>query len=257
MLSHQQIAKISIIKDVIEITEIKKEEQCELYAGGEDDGYHSYGNDWWTNINCPYSYKYLSIDSLYPAKYFQGVGHPDDTVSSQIYQYMQVIFRGIFGRPFNSVIEFGTGGGEITAQFAHHGIDYIAVEGTHAGVDQLMANKIPPERIIQSNLKFFKGLGRMFDIAMCTEVAEHIEPFFASKIVDNCITHAEAVWFSCADRNRRAHYHHINEQDIEVWDNLFAHMGFPFYVALNNMYNRASRLYLSERIGIEFKNKRA
>ena len=84
---------------------------------------------------------------------------------------------------------------------------------------------------------------------MCTEVAEHIEPFFASKIVENCILHSEVVWFSAADRNRRAHYHHSNEQEIEVWDNLFAHMGFPFYVPLNGMYDRASRLYFSERLG--------
>lgn len=240
----------------IRLIELAKEENCNIYKDDPKLGYHDYGNDWWSNSNCPYSYKYLSIDSLYPEQYFgNGVGHPNDKMAADLYRYMQDTYASLFGRNFYSILELGTGGGEITRQLAANNLDYIAVEGTEAGVRKLLANGIDEARIVKSNLKFLPPVGRMFDIAMCTEVAEHIEPFFASKVVENCIRHAEVVWFSAADRNRPAHYHHINEIHIEAWDNLFAHMGHNYLVPLNHLHERASRIYLSERLGIAFKRQ--
>ncbi|MGK9369481.1 hypothetical protein ACSSWA_11325 [Melioribacter sp. Ez-97] len=91
-------------------------------------------------------------------------------------------------------------------------------------------------------------LNEKFDIVMCTEVIEHIEPFFASKIVDLCTAHADVIWFSSADRNRQPHYHHINEVSKEVWDNIFAFFGFNHFIELNRLHGRADRLYLSKEI---------
>lgn len=253
---HRVQTEIGFEDTDIRIVELAREERCDIYEGSSGRGYHRYGNDWWSNLDCPYSYKYLSIDSLYPDQYFGiGTGHPDDRLASELYAYMQSTYAALFGREFYSILELGTGGGEITRQFAAKGVDYTAVEGTEAGVRKLVANGIDEARIVKSNLKFLPPLGRLFDIAMCTEVAEHIEPFFASKIVENCVRHAEVVWFSAADRNRPAHYHHINEIHIEAWDNLFAHMGHNFLVPLNGMHERASRLYLSERVGTAFKRQ--
>ncbi|HYH39632.1 MAG TPA: class I SAM-dependent methyltransferase [Azospirillum sp.] len=253
---HSVLMEIGFDDADLRVLEIAREERCDIFQDGPHRGFHGYGNAWWSNLDCPYAYKYLSIDSLYPAQYFgPGVGHPDDAAAAELYAYMQSTYATLFGREFHSILELGTGGGEITRQFAAHEIDYVAVEGTEAGVAALLANGIDERRIVRSNLKFLPPLGRMFDIAMCTEVAEHVEPFFASKVVDNCIRHAEVVWFSAADRNRRAHYHHMNEIHIEAWDNLFAHMGFPYLVPLNGLHERASRLYLSDRVGTAFKRQ--
>jgi hypothetical protein len=210
-----------------------------------DGGYHGFGNDWWLQPDCPASFKYLSIDDLYPPPYFTGHGHPSDSIAVDIVEYMSDIFRRLTGRALESVLELGSGGGEITKIFNNRGLDFISVEGTAAGIGRLAEIGIPPERIVHQNLKFLKPLGRRFDLVMCTEVAEHIEPFFASKVVENCVTHADMIWFSAADQSAAAHYHHINEQPIEVWDNLFAHMGFPFLIELDGRHARASRIYLS------------
>ena len=247
--SHAVLQHLHHDQEDLELLKIAKEEQCVIYDAS-DNGFHGFGNDWWINENCPYSYKNISIDSMYPEKYFgKETGHPNEHMASEIYRYMQQIYQKLFGRHFRSVLELGTGGGEITREFSKDALDYIAVEGTVSGVEHLIGAGIEETRIIHQNLKFLDGIDRKFDIAMCTEVAEHIEPFFASKIVDNCIRHAEVVWFSAANRNRPAHYHHINEQRIEVWDNLFANMGHNFLVPLNGLWGRASRLYLSERMG--------
>ena len=212
-------------------------------------GYHGYGNSWWFNSDCPFAFKYLNLDSLYSSKYFNHpeVGHPNSDQSQSLYHYMQDTYKNLTGREFSSIIEFGSGGGEITEQFLRAGLDFITVEGTEAGYDKLLRKGIPVERIVKQNLKFLSTVRvEKFDIAMCTEVIEHIEPFFASKIIDNCIKHSNFVWFSAAAKTGAAHYHHMNEQNIEVWDNLFAHMGFPFHLNLSNMFNRAARLYVEK-----------
>ncbi len=229
----------------LRILEIAPEEPLDIRIDETgDDGYHRYGNAWWTQARCPYSFKYLSINTMYPAQYFTGHGHPADRIAQDLVDYIQNVYRKLFGRDLRSVLELGSGGGEITRVFAERKLDFLTVEGTDAGIGRLREIGISGERILQHNLKFMPALERRFDLVMCTEVAEHIEPFFASKVVENCIRHSDAVWFSAADRNRAAHYHHINELPIEAWDNLFAHMGFPHLVELDGRHGRASRVYL-------------
>lgn len=240
---HREIAQTT--RGGLRVVEIAREETLRVDIDDKrDTGYHRFGNAWWLRPGCPHSFKYLDIDTMYPDAYFDGHGHPEDHAAQDLVDYMQSVFRALFGRELRSLLELGSGGGEITKVLADRHLDFLTVEGTEAGVRRLYEIDIPDERISQHNLKFMPPLGRTFDMVMCTEVAEHIEPFFASKVVENCIRHGDAVWFSAADRNRAAHYHHINELPIEAWDNLFAHMGFPQFVELDGRHGRASRVYL-------------
>lgn len=210
------------------------------------DGYHHYTSKWWHNLNCPYAYKYLHLDSLYPSHYFRPeIGHPNEVMCEQIYLYMQEIYRAVFNKNFYSIFEIGCGAGEITSQFKTHELDYMCVEGTDAGVSKLINIGIDANRIVKSDLRLFKGIEKKFDLVMCTEVAEHLEPSFSSKIVELCIQHSDVVWFSAAEPNAGTpHYHHPNEIPIEAWDNLFAFFGYNKFIALNNIHGRAKRLYL-------------
>ena len=236
-----------ILNNELKITKISREQDIKVADIVRTDGYHPYGTSWWTNLDCPYAYKYLSLDSLYPSDYFaEDAAHPNKQESLTLYNYMQSTYQAFFKSPFNSILELGTGGGEITTQFHEHQLDYIAVEGTTAGVEKLKYNGIDPNRIIKSNLKFFECLDRKFDIVMCTEVAEHLEPWFASKVVDNCIKHANVVWFSAATGTHPPHYHHMNEVPLEAWDNIFANFGFVYSVKLNNTLYRADRIYMNQ-----------
>lgn len=239
------------VQTEINIVTLQREETVQVFDNTQDNGYHSYGTQWWTNPECPYAFKYLNIDSMYPPVYFDNtikdVGHPANDTAKNIYNYMQEMYLRVFGCQFESVLELGVGGGEITRQFHNHNIDYVAVEGTTAGCEKLVSNGIKSNCIIQSDLKVLPRLGRKFDIAMCTEVAEHIEPWFASKVVSNCIEHADVVWFSAAQGSSPPHYHHMNEVPISAWDNLFAYFGFNHYIALDGRFSRADRLYLNDQ----------
>lgn len=246
-MRHEIIAE-HLIDQHTKIYQIVPEESVVIFENGEDDGYHRFGTKWWQNKNCPYSYQYLSLDSLYPSEYFEpGGGHPDRKTSDKIYRYMQERYSKLFGEPFESVLELGTGGGEITRHFHEEKIDFLAIEGTASGVEQLRRIGIPSDRIQKANLKFLEPIGRRFDLVMCTEVAEHIEPWFASKVVENCVRHSDVVWFSAAKGAAKPHYHHSNEVPLEAWDNLFAHMGHCHFLELSGLASRADRIYMNKK----------
>jgi 2-polyprenyl-3-methyl-5-hydroxy-6-metoxy-1,4-benzoquinol methylase len=234
------------------VFEIQQEVKIEIYDknGNQKKGFHNYSNAWWYNLKCPYSFSYLNIDSLYPTRYFitEETGHPNKEFAHELYEYMSKVYSEVFKKSFTSILELGTGGGEITKQFLINNKDFIAVEGTENGVKKLINNGIPQGNILFTNLKKMKKINKRFDLVMCTEVAEHIEPFFASKIVENCINHSDVIWFSAANRKRSPHYHHSNEIGITAWDNIFAYFGFNFFIPLNRMHGRADRLYISSEI---------
>lgn len=165
-------------------------------------------------------------------------------LSQNLYEYMQKVYQEITGSKFKSILELGTGGGEITAQFVKHNLDVFAVEGSESGINKLYSLGVNPENVLKCDLRLMNSLDREFDLVMCTEVIEHIEPFFAAKVVEQCTKHSNYVWFSGADRNRIPHWHHINEVGIEAWDNLFAFYGFNSYVKLEEGRLRADRLYI-------------
>jgi 2-polyprenyl-3-methyl-5-hydroxy-6-metoxy-1,4-benzoquinol methylase len=253
-LRHHHVVWQGTIKN-LKITKLETVRKMQIYIDKKDIGYHSYSNNWWNDLSCPYCYQYFDIDSMYESSYYNSdssTGHPDNKVAKDIYNYMQNIYKTLFGDNFKTILELGTGGGEFTYQFVNNGLDVVAVEGTIEGVKHLKSIGVPNNNIIHSDIKFLKPVNKKFDIAMCTEVAEHIEPWFASKIVENCIIHSDVVWFSAADINRPAHYHHMNEVGIEAWDNIFAHMGFPIFIELDKRYSRADRLYISKNLENKF-----
>jgi 2-polyprenyl-3-methyl-5-hydroxy-6-metoxy-1,4-benzoquinol methylase len=228
----------------VRLVRIEQTARAEAYVGDEDRGYHNFGNGWWFNRDCPFAFKYLDIDGLYPEPYFEAAGHLTRDQALELVRYMLTTYRSVMGRSPETVLDLGPGSGQIAKALTEEGIAVTLVEGTSAGTARLRADGFAEGRVKQANIKFLSGSLGKFDLVWCTELAEHIEPFFASKIVEVCCSHAPAVWFSAADPYRPAHYHHMNEQPIEVWDNLFAHFAFDSFVELENKHGRSARLYL-------------
>lgn len=201
---------------------------------------------WWFDQNDDRAYTYSDPNEEYDREYFNSEHHPNDVVAQQLYNYMQQTYKMLFGKYFSSVIEFGSGGGEITKQFHDDNLDYLAIEPTKLGIEKLINNGVEPGRILQADIRYFNNLGkaisRQFDLAMCTEVAEHIEPWFACKVVEACSNHSDRVWFSAATNSNTPHYHHVNVAPIKAWDNIFALFGYD-YIVLENKFDRAERLY--------------
>lgn len=193
--------------------------------GGEDRGYIGTNQRWWSDPDFPHAFAIFDLNGFYSDPYF-GTDHVRRETVTAYADYVLAYGQQFLDRPVASILECGAAAGWFSEEFIRRGIDLIAVEGTHAGHARL-AQRIPAERAIQHDLRRRLDLQREFDVVLCTEVAEHIEPPFSSQLVENLVRHAPLVWFSFEPPGtNEAHYHHCNEQPLAFWVNLFAFYGY-------------------------------
>lgn len=188
---------------------------------GTDRGYLSQGQNWWFDPSFPHSFELFDLDAFYEEKYYEADHVGQDTVRAYVDAIQQYGER-LHGRPIRSVLECGCAGGWFTEEFLKRGIEVLALEGSKAGIERALSRGIPAERVRQHDLRRPIQLGRRFDVAVCTEVAEHIECPFSSQLIQTLVSHSDVVWFSFeAPDTNEAHYHHSNEQPAKFWLNLF------------------------------------
>jgi SAM-dependent methyltransferase len=121
-----------------------------------------------------------------------------------------------------SVVDVGCGSGAWLAEAARLGVDdYLGIDG-HTPAGSL---GIPTERFLTHDLATPLRLERRFDLVMCLEVGEHLEPDGAEVLVDSLVRLGPAVLFSAAVPHQGGD-HHVNEQWPDYWAELFAARGF-------------------------------
>lgn len=122
-----------------------------------------------------------------------------------------------------SVIDVGCGLGEWLAAFQEYGIDDIfGIDGSY--VDRSMLH-IPQENFTMIDINKPFTLDRTFDLAVCLEVAEHLEPENASDFIESLTRLAPVILFSAAIPLQGG-THHVNEQWPDYWVRLFKDRGF-------------------------------
>lgn len=135
-------------------------------------------------------------------------------------RYTATVIRTILERwfEFHSVVDFGCGTGNWLNCFATDGDRTIlGLEMERFRPDEV---EIDPRLILHLDLGRYVNLQRRFDLALCLEVAEHIDPRHASTVVENCVRHSDIVLFSAALPGQRG-LHHVNEQLPGYWAALF------------------------------------
>jgi len=196
---------------------------------GEDIGYLKDQQNWWFDPAFPHAFELFDLDGFYEDRYF-AADHVARQVVIGVVDRLQQTASAILGRPLGSVLEAGCGGGWFTEELFGRGIDVQAIEGSHAGVARTLSRGVPVGRVLRHDLRRPLSLTRQFDIAMCTEVAEHIECPFSGELVQTLVDHSRIVWFSFeSPGTNEAHYHHSNEQPPKFWINLFRFHGYRAY----------------------------
>lgn len=126
-----------------------------------------------------------------------------------------------------SVIDVGCGTGAWLSVFQNNGIsDVYGIDGPHVRKESL---EISSERFMHCDLMNPPCLDRMFDLAICLEVIEHIPADHAENMVDFLIGLSPLVLFSAAIPYQDGVIH-INEQWPEYWVGMFRKKG---YVAID------------------------
>jgi SAM-dependent methyltransferase len=110
-----------------------------------------------------------------------------------------------------TVVDVGCGEGWFCQEFRNAGVEAFGVDGDRLPqVDQCVNLTQPP----------YPELGS-FDLAVCLEVAEHVEAQYAPALVEWLCSLAPVVAFSAAVPGQGGPGH-VNEQPPEYWAQLFA-----------------------------------
>lgn len=84
-------------------------------------------------------------------------------------------------------------------------------------VDGIDPDPLCPEKVVSM---FDYSVEERYDMALCLEVAEHIDPYEADYVVDKLIELAPVIMFSAALPGQGGHGH-INCQPKEYWEHKF------------------------------------
>lgn len=121
------------------------------------------------------------------------------------------------------VIDLGCGPGTYLVPFAARGCTTLGVDGQHA-------NGHGHGVIMHADLRQPFQAPERYDLALCIEVAEHLQPEYAETLVANCAASARMVFWSAAHPGQGGTFHY-NERPAEYWERLFAARGFVHHPA--------------------------
>ena len=125
--------------------------------------------------------------------------------------------------PVRSVVDVGCGDASWLAVFRKLGIeDILGIDGDYVEPELL---QVPRECFQAVDLTKRFALGRVFDLAISLEVAEHLPVDCASAFVESLTRLAPAVLFSAAIPLQGGN-HHINEQWPDKWAALFREQNY-------------------------------
>jgi hypothetical protein len=198
------------------------------------DGRCKKGSYWWVDKTVDESFRLAQLDATYDGEYFgPGNGHPMENTAPYIYNTLSYGAAILGGREVKGLLEMRNGGGFYAEKFeALLGDGFVTVEGSGHGVQATLKRSIPAKQVKNWDLRLPLYLGRRFDLVVCTEVAEHVEPVFSSQIVLNLVLHSDVVWFSFAHdgTHNDAFINHPNERPLKLWESLFDFYGYKIHL---------------------------
>jgi hypothetical protein len=124
------------------------------------------------------------------------------------------------------MIDVGCGLATFAAVFIESGVsDVLAVDGPWVDTDRLHIDK----KLFRSvDLEKPLEIGRGFDLAVCLEVAEHLDGSAANILIESLCSLSDVIVFSAAIPNQGGQ-NHINEQPLSYWQKKFLARGYDLY----------------------------
>lgn len=125
-----------------------------------------------------------------------------------------------------SVLDVGCGRGIWLAAWRELGVpEVLGLDGDYVDPASLA---VPPAAFRSTDIARPFDLGRRWGLVQCLEVGEHIPPAQSATLVENLVRHGDHILFSAAEPGQGGH-HHINEQPLDFWRQLFAAHDYQAY----------------------------
>ncbi|MFD2161029.1 class I SAM-dependent methyltransferase [Paradesertivirga mongoliensis] len=164
--------------------------------------------------------------SIYKKEYF------NDEIFSTDYSFLASVISEVY-KP-RRIIEFGCGPGHLAKAFADQGISVTAIDG-YADPDFADLENIEFIRMDLNDPDLHHPLfDNPYDLAVCTEVAEHLNPESSASLIKMLTKSAPVVIFSAAVPEQGGHGH-INCQSRVFWHDLFVK---DHYLLMNSLRTR-------------------
>lgn len=149
--------------------------------------------------------------------------------TSSTYYSAKIILECIWeylGNP-KSVLDLGCGAGGFIKAFEDKGVtDYHLFDHPSLNLDMLLIER--KDRFVPVDLDRIAPTPIKVDVAICTEVLEHLAPTRSEEIVRFLAESAEIIVFSAAVP-RQGGLGHINEQWHNHWHTVFSKYGFTYF----------------------------
>ena len=123
-----------------------------------------------------------------------------------------------------SIIDVGCAIGDYVKGFTDRGVIAYGLEGSENARPFLV---VPEERIFFEDLRMRVRIDMCFDLAMCFEVVEHIEPEYTKQLINNLVCLSPRVLVTAAALGEGGHYH-VNCQPHEYWIEEFKGFGYKY-----------------------------
>lgn len=130
--------------------------------------------------------------------------------------------------PGASIIDVGCAIGDFVDGFYERGYKARGIEGSINASPHILPRV--KSKVFFHDLRYPVSFNKFlsntkFDLCICLEVAEHIEPEWADQFVDNLCYLSSRVLVSAAPEGQKGHYH-VNCQSASYWEAKFSARGY-------------------------------
>lgn len=155
------------------------------------------------------------------------------------------------------IIEFGCGPGHLTIALANLGINVTALDGfsepDFSAYEKIQFSKVDLNNFTE--IETFLNSNTEFDLAICTEVAEHLLSESSEHLIKFLTQAAPVVIFSAAVPNQKGQGH-INCQNRLFWHQLFKQNNFILIDSIRKEFQHNNKLAIWYRLNIlDYVNK--
>jgi SAM-dependent methyltransferase len=161
-------------------------------------------------------------------------GGRDDIYSSTYYHRVNSLAMQSAG-PFSEMIieefhpatavDLGCGTGAMLAALRGRRVDVLGLDRSPSAIAISRRRGLEVREYDIESPPDFKDLGR-FEVAVCTEVAEHVSPDFADSLVDQLVALSSQIVFTAAVPGQGGGVDHVNEQPHSYWIEKFELRGY-------------------------------
>ncbi len=121
-----------------------------------------------------------------------------------------------------SVIDIGCGPGLYLTDFMLWGTDILGIDGCSS------AGRLIPNHFELVDLRLPYSPPKRYDLAICIEVAEHLQEKYSDTLIDTICNCSDVVCFTAAIPGQDG-YCHWNCQPFEYWQQKFAVRGYQIH----------------------------